>query len=123
MIGIAFTGVIVLGLLGIGVGALVAPRASARQYGIVLDDSRALALIRAMGVRDLVIGVLLLLLASTERRGLLACGMVASAAIAVVDFVVVSRDRPPASRALAPPARGRGARPARRRRSSIASGR
>ena len=101
MIGIAFTGVIILGLLGIGVGALVAPRASAQQYGIVLDDSRALAFIRAMGVRDLVIGVLLLLLASTERRGLLACGMVAAAAIAVVDFVVVSRSRPP------PPARTR----------------
>jgi Domain of unknown function (DUF4267) len=95
MIGIAFTGLVVLGLLGIGVGALVAPRASARQYGIVLDDARALAFIRAMGARDLVIGVLLVLLASTERRELLACGMVAAATIAVVDFVVVSVHQPP----------------------------
>ena len=101
MIGLALTGLVVLGLLGIGVGALLAPRASARQYGIVLDDARALAFIRAMGVRDLVLGVLLLLLASAERRDLLAVGVVASAAIAVVDFVVVSMARPP------PPARSR----------------
>jgi len=81
---------VALALIGIGVLALAAPRPSARQYGIAVDDSRALAFIRAMGVRDLVIGVLLLLLASAGRRELLAWGMVASAAIAVVDFAVVS---------------------------------
>src|SRR4030095_14235982 len=101
MSGPALTYGIALGLLGIGALALLAPRLSARQYGIVLDDARALAFIRAMGVRDVVLGVLLLLLASAERRDLLALGVVASAAVAAVDFVVVSRDRPP------PPARAR----------------
>ena len=96
MIGLALTYAVALGLLGIGAGALLAPRVSARQYGIVLDDARALAFIRAMGARDVVLGVLLLLLASAERRDLLALGVVASAAVAAVDFVVVSRDRPPA---------------------------
>jgi hypothetical protein len=95
MIGLALTYGVALGLLGIGIGALLAPRVSAQQYGIVLDDARALAYIRAMGVRDLVLAVLLLLLASAARRDLLAVGVVASAAVAAVDFVVVSRDRPP----------------------------
>jgi len=92
MIGLTITALVALGLFGIGIGALVAPRASSAQYGIVLDDARALAFIRAMGARDLVIGLLLLLLllACGERRELLAFGMAASAVIALVDFVVVS---------------------------------
>jgi hypothetical protein len=102
MIGLALAGLVALALIGIGAGALVAPRAASRQYGIAVDDSRSLGFIRAMGVRDLLIGVLVLLLASTGRRDLLALGVAASAAIAVVDFVVVSRDASarPAARAL-----------------------
>ena len=95
MIGLVLTGLVVFGLIGIGVGALVAPRAASRQYGILLDDARSLAFIRAMGVRDLVIGVFVLLLASTGRRDLLALGMAASAAVALLDFAVVSGDRAP----------------------------
>ncbi len=92
MIGLTLAGLVALGLIGIGVGALVAPLASSRQYGIVLDDARGLAFIRAMGVRDLVIGVLVLLLVGTGRPGLLALGMAASAAVALLDFAVVSAD-------------------------------
>jgi hypothetical protein len=99
MLGLALAGLVALGLLAIGAAALLAPRAASRQYGIPCDDARALALIRAMGVRDVVIGVLLLLLASAGRRDLLAWGLVTSAAIAALDFAVVSRDRPPAGRA------------------------
>jgi hypothetical protein len=99
MLGLALAGLVALGLLAIGAGALVAPRAASRQYGIPFDDARALALIRAMAVRDVVIGVLLLLLASAGRRDLLAWGLLASAAIAALDFAVVSRERPPAGRA------------------------
>jgi hypothetical protein len=84
---------VALGLIGIGVAALAAPRPASRQYGIVLDDPRALALFRAMGVRDLVIGVLVLLLAAAARRDLLALGIAASSVIAALDFVVVSRER------------------------------
>lgn len=90
MLGLAVTALVALGLIGIGIGALFAPRLSSRQYGIVLADPRALAFIRAMGVRDLVMGVLLLLLAGAGRRELLAWGMAASAAIALVDYAVVS---------------------------------
>ena len=99
MIGRVLATLVALGLIGIGLGALAAPRASSRQYGIVLDDPRALALFRAMGVRDLVIGVLVLLLAAAARRDLLALGMAASAVVAVLDFVVVTSDAPKAATA------------------------
>ena len=90
MIGLAITALVALGLIGIGVGALVAPRVSSQQYGIAAREPGALAFIRAMGVRDLVLGILLLILAAAGRRDLLAWGMAASAAIALVDFAVVS---------------------------------
>lgn len=90
MIGLAVAALVALFLIGVGAGALVAPRRFLQQYGIMLDDPRALAFIRAMGVRDLAIGVLLLLLAGAGSRGLLAWGMAASAMIAFVDYAVVS---------------------------------
>jgi hypothetical protein len=40
----------------IGAGALAAPRLSAAQYGLPTDDPTALALVRALGARDLAIG-------------------------------------------------------------------
>ena len=61
------------------------------QYGIVVADPRALAYLRAMGVRDLVIGVLLLLVGAGQAE-LLAVGVAASSAIAMLDVIVVSRD-------------------------------
>jgi hypothetical protein len=92
MIGLALAGLVALSLMGIGCFALVAPDASAKQYGIVVEDPRALAFLRAMGVRDLVIGVLLLLLVGAGQPELLALGMAAAAAIAVLDYFVVKRN-------------------------------
>jgi hypothetical protein len=40
----------------IGVGALAAPKLSAEQYGLPTSDPTALALVRALGARDLAIG-------------------------------------------------------------------
>ena len=95
MLGLALTTLVVLALLGIGVGALVAPRVASLQFGILLEDTRSLAFLRAMGVRDLVIGVLLALLLAAGRRDLLAFALAASAGVALLDFVVVTRDVAP----------------------------
>jgi len=81
-------------LVGVGAAALVAPRAAMAQYGIVVDEPRALAFVRAMGVRDLALGVLVALLASTGSRELVAWALWAAAPIAVVDCIVVTADRP-----------------------------
>jgi hypothetical protein len=40
----------------IGIGALVAPRPSAAQYGLPTENPIALAFVRALGARDLAIG-------------------------------------------------------------------
>ena len=97
MIGLLLTWLTVGGLVAIGCGAILAPGLSAAQYGIVLDDPRASAFIRAMGARDFVLGVLLGLLALASRHDLLAWGLGASALIAGVDFLVVAADRHPGS--------------------------
>jgi hypothetical protein len=93
MIGWVVVALAASSLVAVGVGALIAPRTSARQYGIVVEDLRALAFIRAMGIRDLVIGVLLGLLASTRSRDLVAWALYTTTLIALLDFVVVTIDR------------------------------
>ena len=93
MIGWSLSVLIVVSLLALGFGVLVAPGKSSAQYGIVLDDPRALAFLRAMGVRDAVIGGLLALMALAQAREMLAYGIAVTASIAVVDYLVVTADR------------------------------
>ncbi len=52
----------VLGALfvAIGAGAVVAPRFSAPQFGLPSEDRTALAFVRGLGARDVVIGALIL---------------------------------------------------------------
>lgn len=92
MIGWILAALAAIALMVIGVVALVAPRTSATQYGILVDDPRALAFIRAMGVRDLVIGVLLGLLATGRSRPLVASALYATTAVAIVDWILVTID-------------------------------
>lgn len=92
MIGAVLSTVVIVSLLAIGVLALFAPRRLSEQYGIVLDDPRALALFRALGVRDAVIGVLLATLALVGRD-VLAWGMCLGVSIALADVLLVRADR------------------------------
>jgi hypothetical protein len=45
---------------GIAVGALIAPRRSAAFFGLPTTDPTAIALVRAVGARDLILGALVL---------------------------------------------------------------
>jgi hypothetical protein len=93
MIGWTLAALVVLSLVSIALGVLLAPRRSAEQYGIAIEDPRALAFIRAMGVRDAVIGGLLGLMALARARDMLAWGMCVTASIAVTDLLLVTADR------------------------------
>src|SRR5262245_48432858 len=93
MLGWTFSAVIIVSLVAVGVGALAAPGLGAALYGIVLDDRRALAFIRAMGVRDLVIGGLLAVIASQRRSEPLGWGLCLTAVVALADYVLVTADR------------------------------
>jgi len=104
MLGWVLAAVIIISLVTAGFGALSAPRRSAALYGIVLDDPRALALIRAMGARDLVIGGLLAVIAYQRARTALGWGLFLTAVVALADYVIVAADRraaTPGSRAHA----------------------
>jgi Domain of unknown function (DUF4267) len=93
MIGQSLAMLAILALVAIGVGGLAAPGRASDEYGIVLDDPRALGLIRAMAVRDVVLGGLLGLLALTATREVLGWAMGLTALVAAVDLVVVTTDR------------------------------
>jgi uncharacterized protein DUF4267 len=93
MLGSVLSTVVICSLVAVGVGALAAPRRSATLYGIALDDERALAFVRAMGARDLVIGGLLGVIAWPRPDGPLGWGLCLTAVVAVVDYVVVTADR------------------------------
>jgi hypothetical protein len=93
MLGWALSAVIIVSLVAVGFGALSVPRRWAALYGIVLDDPRALAFVRAMGVRDLVIGGLIAVIAFQRRREALGWGLCLAAVVALVDYVVVTADR------------------------------
>jgi hypothetical protein len=93
MLGWALSAVIIVSLVAIGFGALSVPRRWAALYGIVLDDPRALAFVRAMGVRDLVIGGLIAVIAFQRRREALGWGLCLAAVVALADYVVVTADR------------------------------
>jgi hypothetical protein len=58
MLGLVVGALVALLLIAVGAGALLVPRMASQQFGIVLDDPRALGFIRAIGARDLLIGVL-----------------------------------------------------------------
>ncbi len=93
MIGWTLSALVVVSLVAIGVGAVVAPRAASAQFGLAVDDPRALGLVRAMGMRDVVIGGLLGLVALSQARHVLGWGMCVSALVAVTDLAVVTADR------------------------------
>src|SRR5262249_38817516 len=109
MLGWTLSAVIIASLVVVGFGALSAPRRWAALYGIVLDDQRALAFICAMGVRDLVIGGLLAVIAFQRRREPLGWALCLTAVVALADYVIVTADRRAA--AAGSPARAMDTRP------------
>jgi hypothetical protein len=82
---------IALALMAIGLGALAAPRRSSRAYGLPADDDTSLAYVRALGARDLALG-LMFLSAPRERRHL-ARSAGACALVAATDLTIVGRGR------------------------------
>ena len=98
MIGGLLVALVVAGLVAIGLAGMLAPKQACAQYGIMLDDARALGLIRAMAARDLVIGALLGTVALVASRDVLGWAMCLTALIAVVDLRVVMADRSATSR-------------------------
>lgn len=77
----------------IGIGALLAPGISSEQYGLPTTDRAALALIRAIGARDLVLGIIVLVLLARRERGALEVVLAASILAAAGDATAVVTGR------------------------------
>lgn len=77
----------------IGIGALIAPGISSAQYGLPATDRTALAFVRAIGARDLVLGVIVLALLATKNRGALELVLSVSTLAAAGDALAVASGR------------------------------
>jgi hypothetical protein len=82
-----------LAFLFVGIGALLAPGMSSNQYGLPTTDRAALALIRAVGARDVVLGIIVLVLLATRDRSALALVLGASTLAAAGDATAVLTGR------------------------------
>ena len=62
-------GAIAVGFTVIGTGGILAPKISARQFGLPTEDASALALVRAVALRDVILGAIVF--ASLDDRKML----------------------------------------------------
>ena len=77
----------------IGLGALLAPGMSSVAYGLPTTDRAALALVRAVGARDLVLGIIVLLLLASRNRSALQIVLFVSILAAAGDATAVATGR------------------------------
>ncbi len=92
-----------LAFCGIGLGALVAPAFSSDQYGLPTEERHGLGFVRALGLRDLVFGGIVLSLAAGKRSDALATALGWTVLVGVGDFAIVTTTRttPPPAKSIA----------------------
>jgi Domain of unknown function (DUF4267) len=77
-----------IGLLVVGVLALLSPRRLARSYGVEVNDRAAFVWVRATGVRDIVLGIILASCAYLDDNPLLLLVCGAGLVLALADFAL-----------------------------------
>ena len=93
MIGMTLAVLGALAFLAIGVAALVAPKMSSEQYGLPSSEPFALAFVRALGVRDLVLGLIVLFFVVGGSRGAASAVLAVCVLVALADGLLVYRER------------------------------
>ena len=78
-------------LVAIGLYALLAPRAVARHYGVPVEGDRETAYVRATGIRDVAIGVVLAATAYFHVMPLLIVVAAVGIVVSIADLWVVVR--------------------------------
>ncbi|MBV8068097.1 MAG: DUF4267 domain-containing protein [Candidatus Eremiobacteraeota bacterium] len=91
-------------LIAVGIYALLAPHSLARHYGVSVEGHRETAYVRATGIRDVAIGVVLAATAYFRFIPLLVVIAAVGIVVSVADLWVVSRHggvrRPHAAHAI-----------------------
>ncbi|HEY6325622.1 MAG TPA: DUF4267 domain-containing protein [Candidatus Cybelea sp.] len=82
---------IAIALVIVGIWALVSPRALAREYGVAVEGHEAAGFVRATGIRDVAIGVVLAATAYLHLLGLLVIIAAVGIAVSIGDLWVVSQ--------------------------------
>ncbi len=98
MIGMTLALLGAIAFIAIGIAALVAPKTSSEQYGLPSTEPFALALVRALGVRDFALGFILLGLVLGKAHFAILFTLSFSAVIAIIDAMIVNRERGAAAR-------------------------
>jgi hypothetical protein len=93
VIGYILSAFVAASFLGLGAGSLVAPRALAENYGIPADGAAALAYVRSVGMRDAVLGLVVLAFLVRRERGALATCLALSSLVGASDFAIVAANR------------------------------
>ena len=83
--------VIAIVLVAVGVYAILAPHPLARRYGVTAHTPDAAAFVRATGIRDIALGVVLGATAYVRFVPLLVVLAVAGIAVSIADFLIVLR--------------------------------
>jgi Domain of unknown function (DUF4267) len=93
MIGSILAGLGGFAFFAIGIAALIAPGISSAQYGLPTTDRAALGLVRAVGARDLVLGIIVLILLAGRNRSALELVLGVSSLAAAGDIIAVASGR------------------------------
>ena len=78
-------------LVIVGIWALVSPHTLAREYGVQVEGHEAAGFVRATGIRDVAIGVVLAATAYLHLLGLLVVIAAVGIAVSIGDLWVVSQ--------------------------------
>ena len=78
-------------LIIVGVWALVSPHTLSREYGVQVEGHEAAGFVRATGIRDVAIGIVLAATAYLHLLGLLAIVAAVGIAVSIGDLWVVSQ--------------------------------
>jgi hypothetical protein len=75
----------------VGIWALLSPHALAREYGVQVEGHEAAGFVRATGIRDIAIGIVLAATAYFHLLGLLAIIAAVGIAVSIGDLWIVSQ--------------------------------
>ena len=91
MIGSTLSALVALAFAGLGAGSFVAPRTLASNYGLPVSTPTGVGYVRALGVRDLVLGLLIgAFLVARVPRSVLGVTVALSALVGAGDFTLVA---------------------------------
>jgi hypothetical protein len=93
VLGLALAALVAAGLVTIGTLALLAPELAARGYGVAITDLASRTYVRAAGLRDIVLGGIVVIVRAQASPRTLSCVVALLAVIAAGDLVLARRSR------------------------------